>query len=55
MVTPGTCALEDIERWREDLKWPYLDQYNFSIGMEEKIAALDPDKLHHTLLGHGLF
>lgn len=55
MVTPGTCALKNIERWRQDLRWPHLDQYDFTLGMHERMAALDPCKMHFTLLGHGLF
>ena len=55
MVTPGTCALSDIERWREDLKWPHLDQYDFTEDMDGIVSRLDPEKMTHTLLGHGLF
>ena len=56
MVKPGTRALSDITRWREEVKFPDLSAIDWQKDYEEHYAGrLAEDRLSYFVIVNGLF
>lgn len=55
-ATPGYVVIDDITKWREQLKIPDLDQYDWEAGVAAETASWDREnKISMVMLGNGIF
>ncbi len=56
IVTPGTCVLPDIAEWKELVKFPDVDNYDWKAGAKRDTAAWDrKNKFSVVMLFNGPF
>jgi hypothetical protein len=56
IVTPGTCLLPDITKWKERLKFPKVDDYDWEAGAKRDTATWDREnKFSVVMLFNGPF
>ncbi len=55
MVKPGTRVLSDVLNWKEELKFPSLEEIDWKADAPEQTARYDPDRMHLFHLTEGLF
>ena len=55
MVTPNTFILDDPEEWVEKIKFPNLDDYDFTTYRDAVLETADPDRFNFYLMQDGLF
>ena len=54
-ITPNSYILTDMSQWREKVHFPDLDKIDFSVGREETLKRLDPNKMTGYIMQDGLF
>ena len=56
IVTPGTCVLPDIAEWKELVKFPDVDNYDWEAGAKRDTVAWDREnKFSVVMLFNGPF
>ncbi|MCH1981606.1 hypothetical protein MCG98_03355 [Ruminococcus sp. OA3] len=55
MVTPDTFIMEKPSQWREKLRFPDLNQMDFTVGSQEARTKTDPHKITGYVMQDGLF
>ena len=53
MLKPNTQFLSDITEWKEKVKFPNLDDYDFEGCCKKWLEVCDPEKVMHINIGQG--
>lgn len=54
-IAPDSWKLDDPCDWETGLKWPDMDQWDFSVGKEQAEARLDRSKIIAYPINNGMF
>ena len=55
MPTAGKFLMDDVCRWKEQVQFPDLDQYDWGSAAEQVLQTWDPDKLTSCMIVNGMF